>query len=146
MRRTALRSAVSGLAAMFACVPAAAVTCAITPQGVNFGSYGPLNPQPLDSAGNISVQCDGETTFTLSLDRGAGSYSARQMSSGANVLEYNLYTDPSRVIVWGDGSAGTDTVSATATAAEKPIYGRITPRQNVPVGSYADVITVTLTY
>ena len=68
------------------------------------------------------------------------------MASGANVLEYNLYTDPSRLTVWGDDSAGTVTVSETASTAEKTIYGRVPGRQNVPAGTYTDVVLVTISY
>ena len=76
----------------------------------------------------------------------ASSPGRRQMASGADILEYNLYTDPSRLTVWGDDSAGTVTVSETASTAEKTIYGRVPGRQNVPAGTYTDVVLVTISY
>lgn len=145
MMRTA-STILASLVAAFACTPAAAATCTISPQGVSFGNYDTLESQPLDGIGNISVRCDAETTFTISLGSGAGSHAARQMASGADILEYNLYTDPSRLTVWGDGSAGTVTVSDTASTAEKTIYGRVPGRQNVPAGTYTDVVLVTISY
>jgi spore coat protein U-like protein len=33
------------------------------------------------------------------------------MKSGANVLNYNLYTTAAHTTVWGDGTAGTGTFS-----------------------------------
>jgi spore coat protein U-like protein len=124
----------------------AAATCTISPQSVSFGSYDTLDSQQLDGVGNISVQCDVETSFTIALSRGTGSYAARQMTSGADVLEYNLYVDPSRLTVWGDGSAGSTTVTKVASAAEEAVYGRVPPRQNIPAGAYTDTVVVTVTY
>jgi spore coat protein U-like protein len=70
------------------------------------------------------------------------------MTSGTHVLTYNLYLDPTHLTIWGDGSSGTGTVSGTGTGANvgTPVYGRIPPGQNASVGSYSDVITVTVTY
>ena len=140
-----LASAAGLLAALWS-ASAAAATCNVSPQSVNFGNYDTLETQPLDGIGNISVRCDAETTFTISIGSGAGTHTARQMASGADILEYNLYTDPSRLTVWGDGSAGSVTVSDTASTAEKAIYGRVPARQNVPAGLYNDVIVVTIVY
>jgi spore coat protein U-like protein len=113
---------------------------------VSFGSYDPLSFEPLDGVGNIAVRCDADTSFTISLSSGSGSYAARQMTSGAHALEYNLFTDPSRLTVWGDGSAGSATLTASASSAEEAVYGRIAARQNVPTGTYTDVVVVTITY
>ena len=146
MKRTAWTMPIGSLAALLACPPASAATCTISPQDVSFGNYDPLASQPLDGVGNISVRCDAETSFTISLGAGSGSYSARQMTSGANVLEYALYTEPARLTVWGDGSSGTATVSDSASSAEETVYGRVPALQNVPAGAYGDVIVVTVTY
>jgi spore coat protein U-like protein len=84
--------------------------------------------------------------FTISLDRGAGSYAARRMTSGEQYLEYNLYTDASRIIVWGDGTAGSNTVTATGKVVEQSIYGRVAPLQQVTAGIYVDWLVVTIVY
>ena len=134
------------LLSLLLAAPAAAATCDVTPQTVAFGSYDPLDPADLDGVGNVSVRCDSAVPFTLSLDPGGGSYADRRMSGPAGSLHYNLYTDASRAIVWGDGSAGTNTVSGSGPAAEIPIYGRMPSRQNAGAGAYADTIVVTITY
>jgi spore coat protein U-like protein len=144
MTRTSLIGA--ALAGAFVCAPAVAATCTISPQSVSFGNYDPLSVQPLDGVGNIAVRCDAETSFTITFSSGTGSYAVRRMTSGANALEYNLFTDPSRLTVWGDGTAGSATVGATASSAEEAVYGRIAARQNVPAGTYTDVVVVTITY
>lgn len=136
----------SVLASLAICAPVAAVSCQISPQSVSFGNYDSLAPQPLDGIGNISVICDSETTFTISLDSGTGSYAARRMSSGTQNLEYNLFTDASRIIVWGDGSAGSGTVTNTGQIVDQTIYGRITALQYIAAGTYSDRIVVTIVY
>lgn len=140
-----LASAAGLLAALWS-ASAAAATCNVSPQSVNFGNYDTLASATVDGVGNVSVTCDAETTFTIALGTGTGTYSARQMTSGANVLEYNLHTDASRLTVWGDGSAGTATVARTAATAEVTVYGRLPARQNVPAGQYSDTLVVTVSY
>lgn len=135
-----------GLLAVMA-APALAVTCSVSTAGLAFGSYDPFGVAPLDSAGNIAVSCDAVTPYTISLSTGAGTYANRRMSSAGNVLNYNLYTDLNRITVWGDGSAGTSTVAGNASSANHTVYGRIPAGQNTArVGSYADSVTITLSF
>ncbi|MBU0668989.1 MAG: spore coat U domain-containing protein [Alphaproteobacteria bacterium] len=146
MKRITTTAAGFCLAAALVCSPAEAATCDISTQSVNFGSYDTLDPQPLDGVGSIAVVCDAEAQFTISLSSGSGTYPARRLTSGADELEYNLFTDASRILIWGDGSAGSVTHTASASTEIETIYGRIFPRQNVSAGSYADTIIVTIVY
>jgi spore coat protein U-like protein len=68
------------------------------------------------------------------------------MMSAGNLLSYNLYLDPTRLTIWGDGSAGTGTVNSTGITGSSTVYGRIPARQNAVVGMYADVVIVTVTF
>lgn len=146
---TALRRwaavAAAGLMLVLA-APASAATCTVTPQGVAFGAYDTLSPATTDGVGNVHVSCDAITSFTVSLTAGSGSYAQRTMTGGANQLGYNLYTDASRITVWGDGLGSTSNVSATGENVDLTVYGRIPARQNVPANAYADTITVTVAY
>ncbi|MBA2770573.1 MAG: spore coat protein U domain-containing protein [Sphingomonas sp.] len=125
--------------------PAAAV-CTVTPQGVSFGSYDPLSATALDSAGNVNVTCDVLTSFTVSLSAGSsGSFAERRMTAGTTYLAYNLYIDLLRTIVWGEGLLNSN-VTATGTNVDLPVYGRMSALQNVSANTYADALTVTVTY
>ena len=136
-----------GLAAALSLAAAspAFAACSVNPQGIGFGSYDSLAPTPLDGTGNINIACDTSTAFTVALGSGAGSIGSRHMTSGASELGYNLYTGASRLVVWGDGFSGS-TVSATGTNVDLPVYGRVPARQNVPAASYADSVTVTVSF
>ena len=84
----------------------------------------------------------------LSAGGGTGATVAvRKMTSGANTVNYTLYRDAARTLVWGT-TIGTDTVTGTGNAANQAItiYAR-TPTQTVPPpGTYTDTVTVTITY
>ena len=135
-----------GALALAAASPGDAASCVIAPQGVSFGNYDPFSGSDLEAVGNIRLECDAVVGVTTSLSPGAGSYSARQMSNATSNLAYNLFTSSQRIAVWGDGSGGSDTVSATVQAADFPVYGTIPARQNVTTGTYQDTVIITVTY
>lgn len=124
--------------------------CVTTATGVSFGSYHAQAPTPDDAAGAIGVSCDNNSPqiVTISIGTGSsGSYTARRMSSGGNALQYNLFSDPSRLQVWGDGTAGTATVTLSfRRSASATVYGRIPTNQLVQAGTYGDTIFVTVEY
>ncbi|MHA7835576.1 MAG: Csu type fimbrial protein [Algiphilus sp.] len=149
------------LTALFFPVAGFAPCSIATTQNVVFGGYDPLNASALLSEGAVTVECSGSLlgligseTFAISLDTGAsGTYSPRAMTEvGGDGLSYNLYRDPARTEVWGDGTGGSFVVSDTigglltigTQSEDYPVYGRIPAMQDVTAGSYSDVITVTL--
>lgn len=143
--------------------PAFGATCDLSATGVSMGSYTPNQGAPADSAGSITISCTkGQldtlpmtANYSLNISRGnSSSYSPRETISGVNKLNYNLYKDSSRLIVWGDATGGTADVSGalllssplgTATKTHT-VYGRIFGSQNAVPGAYADSIVVTVVY
>ena len=132
-------------------------SCTVSSTGVSFGAYDVFNTSDSDTTGNISVACTGLTesstvAYDILISTGGGAYASRAMTSGGHLLGYNLYTNNSRSIVWGDGSAGTAKISdgyglgLSAVIKDYSIYGRIPARQNAYVGSYSDMIIVTVNY
>jgi spore coat protein U-like protein len=119
--------------------------CNVTTSPVAFGSVDVTAAGDIDATGGFSVICTSGTAWTAAADAGDGtgaSTAARKMTSGANLLNYALYTDAGRT---------TNFVSATGTgsgaAQASTIYGRVpTGQTSVPAGSYVDSVTVSLTY
>jgi spore coat protein U-like protein len=74
-----------------------------------------------------------------------------RLGSGAT-LNYNVFADAARSIVWGDGTSGTLAVadayslSGSSVTRNYPVYGRIFGNQNAPVGVYTDSILVALDF
>ncbi len=138
----------------------AVCSCNTTITNVVFSPYNPLSGSNDDSTGSIRVSCGGVVGLlipvTVTVGTGtSNSFTARQMSSGANKLAYNLYTSVLYSQVLGDGSSGTGTltgsvtldVAGIATPQIWTIYGRIPGGQSTVVpGIFADTLVVTLTY
>jgi spore coat protein U-like protein len=136
------------LACTFAIVAPAAQSagCSVSTSGLNFGNYDVFSTLDNEITASIDVSCQASTTYSISLSSGFGTYASRSMTSGTTVLAYNLYVDPTRLTIWGDGSSGTATVSGSGTTGSSPVYGRIPARQNAFVGTYSDIVTVTVTF
>lgn len=134
------------LLALFGSAPLYA-TCTVQTVSVAFGNYDPISGQVLDGVGSVRVQCTPATSYEIKLSAGHGSYASRALRSGLVSLFYNLYTNVSRSIVWGDGTGGTVTVSAMSQDQTHYVYGRIPGGQiQASAGSYADLIVVTVEF
>jgi spore coat protein U-like protein len=131
-------------------------TCSATAATLAFPNYTPGGGAQIGNT-TISVKCTKNTPFTVALNAGAttgDAYAQRVMGgSGANTLQYNLFTTAALAQVFGDGSGGTGTVAGTgsgvATANAVQVFGQVpdsaTNQAAVP-GAYTDTITVTVTY
>jgi spore coat protein U-like protein len=119
--------------------------CNVTTTAVAFGNVDVTTAGNVDATGGFSVVCTNGTAWTAAASAGVGvgaSTAARKMTSGSDLLNYALYTDAGRSVNF---------VSATGTgsgaAQPRTIYGRIPSGQSsAPAGSYADSVTVSLTY
>ena len=120
--------------------------CSVSTVGLNFGNYDVFSTLDDDITGTINVSCQSSTSYSISLSSGSGTYSARTLLSAGNRLNYNLYLDPTRLTIWGDGSAATGTLSGSGTTGSYTVYGRIPARQNAVVGIYGDIVTVTVAF
>lgn len=110
---------------------------------------------PADSTGVIPLTCTpaialGTVAYTVSISTGSsGGFSPRTLlrMGGGGALNYDIYIDPTRLIVWGDGSLGTGTVSGLCSGdCDVLAYGRIPGAQVVPSGSYADDVLITVDF
>ena len=141
----------------------AAVDCTVSTVGVAFGEYDPLAVIPTDSTGNVTIVCvylsggAQQIAYSAQLSPGSsGTFLQRQMRAPPSVLRYNLFTDPARSAIWGDGGAGTAVANGSVTIGPgvgngrredvRSIYGRIPARQDALFGNYADSIIVTLVF
>lgn len=131
---------------------AVAAVCTVSPSGVNFGSFSPLNLTTIDSTGSITVNCTDVSSYSISLSPGSGTFIQRSMVSGGHYLFYNLYLDAAYQQIWGDGNSGSSMVTLINPINGQDnihtIYGRIplSVQRAVHVGSYNDIITVTVSY
>jgi spore coat protein U-like protein len=127
----------------------AACTISVTP--VTFGAYDVFATSPTDSTGNVVFECDKpDKRIRITLSTGSsGSFGARTMRQGTDVLLYNLYIW-NLSTVWGDGTAGTSYYSNNNPPNGRPvtvtILGRIPSGQDVRGGTYTDTIQVLIDF
>ncbi|MET3441077.1 spore coat protein U-like protein [Variovorax paradoxus] len=126
--------------------PSNAAQCTVSTTGLAFGAYAPFSTAPNNSNGSVQITCDAVASYSIALATGGSGSFDRAMASGTYRLKYNVFTEPSRTIVWGDGTGGSSSVTGSGTAATIPLFGRIPARQNVGVGSYTDTLIVTVSY
>lgn len=127
--------------------------CSVTANDLAFGNYTPGGGN-VTSTSTINVYCTNTTTFDVQLSTGSSaSYAMREMVSGPNTLEYNLFLENTHTTVWGDTTGGTGDANGTgvgmATAVPFTVYGQLldsATNQNAPPGSYSDTITVSVIY
>jgi spore coat protein U-like protein len=126
--------------------------CSISAVNLTFPAVDPLSSQT-DGATTVSVKCTKNSAYTVGLNAGttAGSTIAqRLMANGADLMDYNLYTDAGRSSIWGNsaGSWVSGTGAGMGTAQVLNVYGRVAAGQtNLAVGTFTEpTVTVTVTY
>ena len=121
-------------------------SCSLSGGTLNFGQYISGQQTDLDVTGTINyVNCSGNLIFALD-GGGSGSVNARQMSSGANRLNYQIYRNPTRSAVWGSGADAQAVALLGTQSGTVSVHGRIPKDQVVPDGTYTDVVNITLTF
>ncbi len=128
--------------------------CSVSAVNLTFPAVDPLSSQT-DGATTVTVNCTKNSPYTVGLNAGTttgATIAQRKMANGADIMNYNLYTDVARSTVWGNSAAAPTWVSGTGagmqTAQVLNVYGRVASGQtNLAVGTYTEpTITVTVTY
>lgn len=125
---------------------------------IAFGTYTQLQAAPLDVRGSIRVRCEGRAnpgqpnSYTIRITglNNGGLY-GRDMLSGINTLQYNLFKDAARTNVWGDGTFGTTPWVETFPNRNRInrrhwVYGRIPGGLAPEPGAYSDIVDVIIEF
>src|ERR1700735_5151347 len=106
-------------------------SCSATATTLAFSAYTPGAGAKANNS-TISVRCTKNTPYTISLNGGTtsgGTIAQRLMASGANTLQYNLFTTAAFSQIFGDGSGSSKTVAGTgaggATATAVTVFGQL---------------------
>lgn len=141
---------------------AMAQTCTITRAGPAFGTVDVLLGAQVDSTGTVSVRCTGTANRTVRVclnmgDPNGGTVGGvRIMRSGANNLNYQIYSDAARTVKWSSwktGGAGVEVLVSTGTTGANgatvalTMYGRVLgSQQTARTGAYSANFNTTLTH
>jgi spore coat protein U-like protein len=158
-----------GSGVLLACIAACALfgssaawsasgSCSAAPTNHAFGAYDTITPTAGTSSIIVTCNHNGQAftfNYTIALSSGSGSYATRQMTGAGDTLNFNHYTSLAHTTVWGDGTAGTATVSGTLSVPQggagtnasqtHTVYGLIGAPQNVTATAYATASPITVT-
>ena len=157
------------LASLAAHAQKSSFNCLPSNNSILFGTYDPLLDSVLDSTGTFIVSCTDSGSkpskiTTINYSVALSNPSLRQMAptqgTSADRLNYDIFTNTTRSIRWGDGTTGVVitgslSVPGQSTVSSAPIayYGRIAAPQDVSATSppfaapttYSQTLTMTVT-
>ena len=138
----------------------ATTACSVTATGLDFGSFvpGPTSPA-VSGTGTVTVTCALSLPYKVALNRGLHGISTtrRMQFATGTLLNYEIYQDSAKTLVWGDNDLANtyppgSSLAGTGTGAAQSltVYGLVPAGQNPavppsePIG--ADTITVTVVF
>ncbi|MGC4089838.1 MAG: spore coat U domain-containing protein [Polyangiaceae bacterium] len=133
-------------------------SCSISTSALAFGAYDPVvanSSTALDGTGGVIVTCTNGASTTVTLGQGSnantGSTDAaplRRMRDGAtsNYLSYTIFQDSGHNTAWGNTTPTGLAYTGTGSSTTLSVYGRVAAAQNVPAGTYTDVVVATITF
>jgi spore coat protein U-like protein len=136
---------------------ALAQTCTTSATPVSFGSVNLLSGASADTVGTLTVTCSGPPGpvfvcpgLSTGPSGGADTSTRYMTGSGGGLIRMNLFTDPSRSIIWTDVAAPITVVipgTGGPVSTNVPIYGRVFGGQNTALaGTYLSNIMITAPY
>ena len=132
--------------------------CSVNAATLDFGSNAgtALLAGNANASTSVSVTCTSGSPYSIGMDNGQNATgSQRRMINGGNYISYNLYTDSGHLNAWTTASNSTTCTSANScvlatgngSAQSSTIYGVVPSVAVAPAaGSYADSVTMTVTY
>jgi len=123
--------------------------CEISTNPLNFGSSGVLQAA-INQTATLNVTCSSSTPYNIGLDAGSvtgSTVAARLLANGSTTVQFQMYQDTARSIVWGN-TIGTNTLTGTGTGAVQAltVYGQV-PTQTTPAAAtYTSTVTMSVTF
>ncbi|WP_353227777.1 spore coat protein U domain-containing protein [Novosphingobium sp.] len=135
------------------------IVCTIAATALMFGAYIPYRTNSTDSTATIKVICTtsdtvvGQVSGSIALV-GASPATDRHLIGNQSDLRFQLYLDPTRTRIWGNGmDQGSSVPISGVVGVNAPyrqtitVYGRIPPMAVAAVAAqYFDTITAVLDY
>ena len=128
--------------------PTPTLRCNVDASDVDFGQYSTIDSFATFANGRVIVDCSrsDDTPVRVTISAGnSGNPLDRAMTGGGQEILYNLYVDPGRHTVAGDGTQGTSPLIPRLSREGRTIYllfGTIPAEQAVEAGRYSDRLRV----
>ena len=123
--------------------------CTVSTFSLAFGNYDPLSATNLDAQTTVNVYCTKGATGTVSLDLGINASGAtRRMTDGTNFMNYEVYKNAGRTVIWNavNTNSAVSTSKSTALNGGFTAYGRVPAGQDLPVGAFFDTLQATVNF
>ena len=127
--------------------------CTISTATLAFGAYDPVITNAaagadLAGTGTVTISCTKGAVTSVELALGANaSGSQRRLTNGTDFLNYQIFQDSARTVVWGTGTAKKDTGTSTGkTPVNHTTFGLIPKGQDPGTGSYTDTVLATVNF
>ena len=129
------------------------IDCNIVATPLSFGETTTLS-QALMATSSVTVTCVSGAPYTVMLDAGTtqgATVAARKLArveGGDETIDYQIFYDPARAEIWGDGTNGTSVAKnvGTGSAQSFTLYGEVFPQQIGAAGHYHDTVTATIVF
>lgn len=147
MRRLTLILAALPLVGLPLAAGDALAACSVDTRPVAFGVVDVTRTE--EGTGEITLSCSITTNVEVGLTSSSGPGERAMLGPGDGRLTYELFTDASRQLAWGDGNGNGATVSANDVGEEGrrlTIYGEVPRQDAVPPGAYSDSLTVVVNF
>jgi spore coat protein U-like protein len=127
--------------------------CTVNADDLDFGAPSSLSSD-IDRSTTLQVTCTRDTLYRVRLDGGTttgdiGNRRMRHDDGGSETVGYNLYLDPARVTLWGNGTTGgvaQGSGNDGGTMQTLTVYGRVPSQGPARTGRYTDTVTATVEY
>jgi spore coat protein U-like protein len=123
--------------------------CTINTGPLAFGNYDPVGmnaTKALEATGRVTVACTKGTSPKIALGATNGKRQLKGGTGNNELLEYELYQDSNRSVVWSDTNQLTAGAAGSKNARDFNVYGRIPSGQDVGAGAYADTVVATVNF
>jgi spore coat protein U-like protein len=133
--------------------------CTISTNPMSFGNYDPISSHlftDLEASGTVTTTCSNGLSASITLGQGGNADPGsdndnplRRLSNNASTpafLDYRLYQNPGRSVVWGNSTNSDAEIQGTGSAQDITIYGTIPGGQPASSGSYSDTVVATVTF
>jgi spore coat protein U-like protein len=125
----------------------APATCSASASSLDFGSY--TGAASIASA-TIDITCSQTSLYSVALGGGSSLTGTTRRLAGpsSSFIGFDLFSDASRTVPWGDDTALGTSVSGTGngTTQQLTVYGRTIAGPAPRPGSYSDTVVVTVSY
>jgi spore coat protein U-like protein len=120
----------------------------VNPTTMDFGTYSVFGGATNATTATGSIRCTGNLVVTVSSTTGgSGTYAQRRMNG---VVNYQVYIDAGRTMVWGNATGGTSTYTFVNNGGPNTYsgfaYGQVPGGQDLAPGLYTDTLNVTLSF